>query len=76
MRLLLTVLMVLAFSNLAEAGARKLQRDIIKGEVIYTFCIDGYKFVLARGNLSGGESPSIVQFYEEKNGKALPAKCS
>ena len=75
MRIFIAALMVLAFSCSAGAEARRIERTLTKGEVIYTFCIDGYKFVLVRGNLDGPESSSIVQFYEERDGKALPAKC-
>lgn len=75
MRVFLLALAMLTFCSWAQADAVRLERTITKHQVIQTFCIDGYKFVLARGNLDGQESPSIVQFYEEKDGKALPAKC-
>ena len=38
---------------------------------VATACIDGYKFVIARGVRAVG----TVQFYEERDGKSLPAKC-
>ena len=50
---------------------------------VQTLCIDGYKFVFAykwaakgtsRGVGAGGGT-SLVQVYEERDGKVLPAKC-
>ena len=35
-----------------------------------TICVDGYKFVM---NVQMGTS--MVQFYEERDGKSFPAKC-
>ena len=41
---------------------------------INTICVDGYKFVVSKG---GGKASSraMVQFFEERDGKSLPAKC-
>ena len=36
-------------------------------------CIDGYKFVSMVRRLS--DAPSIVQMFEERDGKSLPTKC-
>ena len=43
-----------------------------KGYSFYmqTLCVDGYKFVAI-----AGEGKGMVQLYEERNGKSLPAKC-
>ena len=41
---------------------------------VTTFCIDGYKFVVAQSGYNGGIS--MVQFYEEGNNQSpKPAKC-
>ena len=49
---------------------------------IHTFCIDGYVFVAysdwtsGHGNDGGNSNAvSIVQFFEERDGKSLPKKC-
>ena len=36
-------------------------------------CIEGYVFVIMTGNISN--YTSIVQVYEEKDGKAVPKRC-
>ena len=38
---------------------------------INTICVDGYKFVAVRGT----NAVSMVQFFEERDGKSLPVKC-
>ena len=38
---------------------------------VATTCIDGYKFVIVRGV----RAVSIVQVYEVRDGKSIPAKC-
>ena len=42
---------------------------------IETICVDGYKFVLARSNTEKAGGRALTQFFEEKDGKSLPAKC-
>ena len=50
---------------------------------VQTLCIDGQKFVLtygwaAKGTMQGvgaGGGVSIIQVYEERGGKVVPAKC-
>jgi hypothetical protein len=52
------------------------------GGVMGTACIEGYLFVFGWGNgqltMSGGTGVgvSIVQVYEERDGKVVPKKCS
>jgi hypothetical protein len=52
------------------------------GAVIGTACMDGYVFVFGWGSgqltMSGGTGVgvSIVQVYEERDGKVVPKKCS
>ena len=38
---------------------------------VSTICVDGYKFVAVRGT----NAVSMVQFFEERDGKSLPVKC-
>lgn len=40
---------------------------------VVSFCMEGQVFVMVSGNASN--IPSIVQVYEERNGKILPKKC-
>ena len=61
-------------------NAKTLSKNALKGDyTARTICVDGYKFILAnKFNYSGvgmASAISITQFYEERNGKALPAKC-
>ena len=67
----------LVFCNIGYAEIKRLEEKTIDanyGFEISTFCIDGFKFVFAVGYMER-EAPSVVQFYEERDGKALPAKC-
>ena len=40
---------------------------------VTTLCMEGHVFVLVNGNISN--QSSIIQVYEEKNGKVLPKRC-
>ena len=51
---------------------------------IYTFCIDGYKFITTQDYVSSAKmgnanavatSVNSIQFMIEENGKMIPAKC-
>ena len=78
MRLLFTALILTLLSQSAWAEARSLEKDIIESSyTIETVCVDGYKFVVGnrlRG-VGGLSDLRIVQFYEEKDDVAVPAKC-
>jgi hypothetical protein len=41
---------------------------------VSSFCIEGHVFVMVSGDISN--SPSIIQVYEEKNGKVVPKRCN
>jgi hypothetical protein len=41
---------------------------------VSSFCIEGQVFVMVSGDTSN--SPSIIQVYEEKNGKVVPKRCN
>ncbi len=41
---------------------------------VSSFCMEGYVFLMVSGNASNFSS--IVQVYEEKNGKVTPKKCN
>ena len=88
MRLLFTAIILTLLSQSAWADIRKLETQNL-GEWEFstqTLCVDGYKFVVGnrvRDKQVGGlRDPSqiisdltMVQFYENKDGVALPAKC-
>ena len=80
MRLLFTALILTLLSQSAWAEAKSLDRNDMKGNyTVRTICVDGYKFVVGnrRDVWSGGNMSdlTIVQFYEEKDDVAVPAKC-
>ncbi len=41
---------------------------------VSSFCIEGHVFVMVSGDTSN--SPSIIQVFEEKNGKVVPRRCN
>ena len=71
------VVLGLLWCNVGFAEIKLLEEKIIKGKktnyLMSTFCIDGYKYAMSKSSRS--ESRSLVQFYEERDGKSLPAKC-
>ena len=42
---------------------------------VNTFCVDSYKFVMSKGAGENQSSRTMVQFFEERDGKSLPVKC-
>ena len=81
MRTFLIAVMLVLFSQAAWSEARTMyQTNRLKGGYeVKTVCIDGYKFVVIHEyrqyKIDKAKRPTITQFYEERNGKALPAKC-
>ena len=76
----LLVLFALVLTGcIAFAESQTLGRDKMKGDyTLRTVCVDGYKFVVAnRRETEGGVaiSLSVTQFFEEQDGKSIPAKC-
>ena len=71
-RIILIIFASIMFASIGFAEITKIDKGKVKGYgwdiSIYTVCVDGYKFVFTNG---GGPA----QFYEERNGKSLPAKC-
>ena len=67
----------LMFANIGFAEIKLLEEKRVKGKktnyLMQTFCIDGYKFAMTKS--ASSQSRSIVQFFEERDGKSLPAKC-
>ena len=69
------VIASMMFANIGFAEMTLIEEKYIRARsndfYVTTFCIDGYKFV----EFSGGGSRGMVQFYEVRDGKSLPAKC-
>ena len=80
-RIILIIIASLVFCNIGFAEMRLIESTQINVNaraasfVVNTLCIDGYKFVMSKGGGHGFGSRSMVQFYEEREGKSLPAKC-
>jgi len=76
MKKLLGILVLgLLWCNVGFAEMRLIEEKKLKAKqfnyISATFCIDGYKFVM----FTGHAGKSMVQFFEERDGKSLPAKC-
>ena len=77
------IAIVLLFSSVVFAEIDLIERDTIgysrdgssNAFTIRTICVDGYKFVHTRDTGNNANSISMVQFYENQNGNAVPAKC-
>ena len=70
----------LMFCNIGYAEMTLIEEVQVKGKYhknsISTVCIDGYKFVFMRTGAGGpGRAQAIVQFMEDFNNEAVPAKC-
>ena len=66
-----------AFAKEKDTGnAKTLSKNAMKGDyTARTICVDGYKFIVTNKHYDEGVSISVTQMYEERDGKALPAKC-
>ena len=73
MRLTLTAIILTMLAQPVWSDAKTLDHQRMKGGyALRTICVDGYKFVVTK-TPDGGVA--ISQFYEVRDGKALPAKC-
>ena len=66
----------LLWCNVGFAEMKLIEEKYLEGDKpnnwgysITTVCVDGYKFVVAVNR------EAFVQFFEERDGKSLPAKC-
>ena len=73
-KIILIIFVSLMFANIGFAEIKSIEGQLIKSKgysfYMQTLCVDGYKFVAI-----AGEGKGMVQLYEERNGKSLPAKC-
>jgi hypothetical protein len=69
------VIASLVLCGIGFAEIRLIEQKKIKTKDIHymvsTICVDGYKFVIS----PGFKGKSMVQFFEERNEKSVPAKC-
>ena len=73
------VIASLVFCNIGFAEIRLIEKNIIYftwggTTAVSTFCVDGYKFIVAKDEYKG-ISLDLKQIFEERNGQSLPAKC-
>ena len=78
-KIILIVIATLLLTNIGFAEMRLIEEKKVKGKeynnMIYTVCIDGYKFVFMRTGTMQGRAQAITQAFEERDGKSLPKKC-
>ena len=75
-KIILIIFVSLMFANIGFAEMRLIEEKDLEGDKpnywgyqITTVCVDGYKFVVVVNR------EAFVQFFEERDGKSLPAKC-
>ena len=74
-RLLTCLFLVLGLGLVFSVNAKAKSVCVLIME-LDDYGIDGYKFVIvAQQYPVRGSTPSMVQAYEERDGKSLPAKC-
>ena len=78
-RIILIIFASLMFCNIGYAEIRMIEKTRIDMENrntdVSTFCVDGYKFILAQGERDKALSIDLKQIFELRDGKSLPAKC-
>ena len=75
MRTFLVAVMLVLSSQPAWSEAKWVSFEQSEtGYMVETVCLDGHKFVVAN-RYEFQTAVTIVQVYEERDGKALPAKC-
>jgi len=78
-RIILIIIASFMFCNIGFAEIRMIEKNIIDKRmshlVVLTFCVDGYKFIVARDDKNKAISLDLKQIFEERNGQSLPAKC-
>tara|TARA_R110000744_G_scaffold378269_1_gene494182 strand:- start:36 stop:263 length:228 start_codon:yes stop_codon:yes gene_type:complete len=67
-----------AYADMERLEKHELEDNRYRDLDLITYCVDGYKFIYINDFLTNpgrAIATSIVQFYIEKNGSAVPAKC-
>ena len=68
----------LKYSDFYDKNDRVISKFTVDEKASYdvrVLCIDGHKFVSMARRTHEGVTASIVQKFEERDGKSLPAKC-
>lgn len=76
-RIILITFISLMFTNIGFADRiLSHQPQVFSGynDSLTTLCVDGYKFLVTT-RTKKYLAMSTVQFFEERDGKSLPAKC-
>lgn len=84
-KIILIIFASLMFVNIGYAEVSLIESVTIKQKGlkallganfnVNTFCVDSYKFVMSKGAGENQSSRTMVQFFEERDGKSLPVKC-
>ena len=78
-RIILIIFASIMFANIGSADYITLEKHEFnvrdRSDRFETICVDGYKFLLTKVEKREGYGVSIAQFFEERDGKSLPAKC-
>jgi len=79
------VFISLMFANIGFAEMKRIENTMLQRNLFMaTVCVDGYKFVVSYNRVPTADNftainysqiISTVQFFEERDGKSLPAKC-
>ena len=64
----------LIFASIGLAEIKRIDSKRLLSTYVTKMCVDGYKFVHVRDD-RGKPMISLVQAFEERDGKSLPAKC-
>ena len=67
------VIASMMFANIGFAEVRLIEKTKVGDHRIYTWCVDGYKFVVV--DRKHTEASSLVQFYEIAGNLVRPAFC-
>ena len=67
------VIASMMFANIGFAEVRLIEKTKVGDHRIYTWCVDGYKFVVVAEK--HWEASSLVQFFERDGGVSLPGTC-
>lgn len=73
-KLLLIIVVILLLGGNSHAEIKMIDTKRLFGTIVTKICVDGYKFVQVIDD-RGEAVISLVQAFEERDGKSLPAKC-
>ena len=77
-KIILIIFISLMFCNIGFSEIRILEHEELYGNEyidVNKICVDGKVFVHTTLTKRDGKSSGLVQVFEERDGKSLPAKC-